>query len=127
VCPHTLAPVMFVSLLLALLLCSGENSTYDNPGMRRTPHAAVKGKGDMDPEEDIYGGFGEREGGIYDLTTGGGRGMKHSEEGIYDNPHAKGKWRDSYKHPYSCSGIVWSSRHTVEPLYKGHSEYSTPL
>ena len=118
---------MFVSLLLALLLCSGENSTYDNPGMRRTPHAAVKGKGDMDPEEDIYGGFGEREGGIYDLTTGGGRGMKHSEEGIYDNPHAKGKWRDSYKHPYSCSGIVWSSRHTVEPLYKGHSEYSTPL
>ena len=42
-------------------------------------------------EEDIYGGVGEGDGSIYDDTTGGGRGMKHSEEGIYDNPNAKGE------------------------------------
>ena len=86
VCQSSLLPACLVTLFRE------EQYIYDNPGMRRTPHAAVKGKSDMDPEEDIYGGFGEGEEGIYDLTTGGGRGMKHSEEGIYsyDNPHAKG-------------------------------------
>ena len=76
-------------LLCPLLLSTGNEGLYDNPAMKRTPQGAMKGKDGM--EEDIYGGVGEGDGSIYDDTTGGGRGMKHSEEGIYDNPNAKGE------------------------------------
>ena len=78
----------------ALLLSAGKEGIYDNPAMKRTPHAALKGMSGKGPEEDIYGEVGEGEAGIYDDTTGGGRGMKHSEDGIYDNPHAEGESRD---------------------------------
>ena len=40
-------------------------------------------------EEDIYGGLGEGGEGIYD-NAGGGRGMKFSEEGVYETPHGTG-------------------------------------
>ena len=76
-------------LLCPLLLSTGKEGLYDNPAMKRTPQGAMKGKDGM--EEDIYGGLGEGDGSIYDDTTGGRRGMKHSEEGIYDNPNAKGE------------------------------------
>lgn len=82
-------------LLSCVPSAAGKSSLYDNPAMKRAPRAAQKGKSNMDPEEDIYGGLGEGGGGIYDDTTGVGAGMKHSEEGIYDNPHTKGKRRDS--------------------------------
>ena len=60
---------------------------YDNPA-RQKQRGEQRGAG---MEEDIYGGVWEREEGVYDDTTGAGRAMKQSEEGIYDNPHAKGE------------------------------------
>ena len=38
-------------------------------------------------DEDIYGSLGEGGEGIYDDTRGG-KGMRYSEDGLYDNPHA---------------------------------------
>ena len=40
--------------------------------------------------EDIYGGLGAREEGLYDDTRGE-KGMKYSEDGLYDNPHNMGE------------------------------------
>lgn len=60
---------------------------YDNPA-RQKQQGEQRGAG---MEEDIYGGVWERGEGVYDDTTGAGRAMKRSEEGIYDNPHAKGE------------------------------------
>ena len=39
-------------------------------------------------EEDIYGGVGGVDEGVYDTAGGVKKGMKYSEEGLYDNPLA---------------------------------------
>ena len=43
-------------------------------------------------EEDIYGGVGGDGEGVYDTAGGGRKGMKYSQDGIYDNPLAGKGW-----------------------------------
>ena len=60
-----------------------QDGVYDNtPGQRP---GGRKGDG---MEEDIYGGVGGEDEGLYDTAGGVKKGMKYSEEGLYDNPHA---------------------------------------
>ena len=63
-------------------------------------------------EEDIYGGVVGVDEGVYDTAGGVKKGMKYSEEGLYDNPLAgKGELsRDpvaanvrEYVHLFTCS------------------------
>ena len=68
-----------------------------------TTYVAAKGRpqkmkgGGMD--EDIYGSHGEGGEGIYDDTRGG-KSMRYSEDGLYDNPHAgKGLCTHARTHP----------------------------
>ena len=42
-------------------------------------------------EEDIYGGVGGVDEGVYDTAGGVKKGMKYSKEGLYDNPHKQGE------------------------------------
>ena len=65
------------------LLISGNNGVYDNtPGQLKGD-----GKKDTGVEEDIYGGVvGGNGEGIYDTAGGGRKGMKYTDDGIYDNP-----------------------------------------
>ena len=76
----------------ASLLSTGKEGIYDNPAMKRTPHAALKGMSGKGPEEDVYGEVGEAQGGegIYDdpKMVGKGGKMDFSDTGIYDNPLA---------------------------------------
>ena len=67
---------------LCVCSCAGHD---DGAGQGRPQKK--KGSGE---DEDIYGGLGERAEGLYDNTRGG-QGMKYSEDGLYDNPHAMGE------------------------------------
>ena len=73
----------------------GQDGLYDNVAARG--RAQKKRGGGTD--EDIYGGLGEREEGLYDDTRGE-KGMRYSEDGLYDNPHA-GKGACTYRHTVS--------------------------
>ena len=66
----------------------GQDGVYDNtPGQRRPT-----GKKGSEVEEDIYGGVGGDGEGVYDTAGGGRKGMKYSQDGIYDNPLAGKGW-----------------------------------
>ena len=65
---------------------SGQDGLYDNVTGKGRPQKKRGGGTD----EDIYGGLGEREEGLYDNTRGE-KGMKYSEDGLYDNPHNMGE------------------------------------
>ena len=86
----------------------GQTGLYDNvPGKGKPQKKKGGGSG---VEEDIYGGLGEGGEGIYD-NAGGGRGMKFSEEGVYENPHGTGGFsiltdRGSYEHIYVCQTSI---------------------
>ena len=112
-----------MSVVLWCPCATGESGLYDNPArqkQRERPQRAGE-------DEDIYGGVGEGEEGVYD-TVGGGRTMKLSEDGIYDNPHAKGEYVHTYVCMYVCDAshaysalnpmVVWSCcvPHTFAPV-----------
>ena len=66
----------------------GQDGVYDNtPGQGRPT-----GKKGSEMEEDIYGGVGGDGEGVYDTAGGGRKGMKYSQDGIYDNPLAGKGW-----------------------------------
>ena len=70
-----------------MFVYAGDDGHYDNvAGKGRTQKK--KGGG---VDEDIYGGLGEGGEGVYD-NAGGVRGMKFSEEGVYENPHGTGEF-----------------------------------
>ena len=66
--------------------CVCTNAGHDGAAGKGRPQKK-KGSGE---EEDIYGGLGEGGEGIYDNASRG-QGMKFSEDGLYDNPHAMGE------------------------------------
>jgi hypothetical protein len=73
----------------------GQDGVYDNtPGQRRPT-----GKKGSEVEEDIYGGVGGDGEGVYDTAGGGRKGMKYSQDGIYDNPLAGKGDDDLYDNP----------------------------
>ena len=69
------------------LWLSGQDGVYDNVAAKGRPQK--KKGGGMD--EDVYGSLGEGGEGIYDDTRGG-KGMRYSEDGLYDNPHSMGEF-----------------------------------
>ena len=94
------------------LLSAEKEGIYDNPAMRRAPHAALKGVHSKGPEEDIYGSTAQGQGaeGIYDdpKVVGKGGEMDFSDTGIYDNPRtANGQgWYLSVCMRWSVGGFL---------------------
>ena len=96
---------------------SGQDGLYDNVAGKGRPQKK-KGSGE---DEDIYGGLGERAEGLYDDTRGG-KGMKYSEDGLYDNPHAMGESRCPCRLIVSTTSTnlhtdLSSAAHNKEALY----------
>ena len=82
--PYLCMCVRLQCVLFQEIPSSGQNGVYDNiPGQRKP--GGKKGDG---MEEDIYGGVGGEDEGVYDTAGGVKKGMKYSEEGLYDNPLA---------------------------------------
>ena len=66
----------------------GQDGVYDNVAAAKGRPQKKKGGG---VDEDIYGSLGEGGEGLYDDTRGG-KGMRYSEDGLYDNPHSMGEF-----------------------------------
>ena len=72
----------------------GGSDVYDNVSGKQRPQKK-KAPG---MEEDIYGGVGDVDEGVYDTAGGRQKEIKYSEDGIYDNPEGIGT--------YVCYSIV---------------------
>ena len=68
-----------MSVVLWCPCATGESDLYDNPARQKQRKRPQR----VGEDEDIYGGVGEGEEGVYD-TVGGDRTMKLSEDGIYE-------------------------------------------